>query len=264
MYSAPAYKWGQPGICCSPDDKNTEKGVISLKKLILATALAASTNATAATLEGDWYTRIGIIQTDPDVGAVENFLSETIETETGVGESVDFGNPRSYSLNIGYRINSYLAVEAGYTDLGDSSNTYRYFHDYGDLQTQGYEGRETMTYKSKVSGSTKTIGVVLSTNATRAFSVGVRAGVHLWGTKADIDSTYTDEYTYLDADNNVLEGDSRIDEVLLASDTDGEDAYYGVFANWRIGRWSYSLGHTLYKTDDVEPSVSSLALDYDF
>ncbi|WP_193162858.1 outer membrane beta-barrel protein [Microbulbifer hainanensis] len=241
-----------------------------MKKLVLTAALLASANAGAATLEGDWYGRVNFGITDPDAGELEGFVHDTIESEMGVSESVDFENPRSYSINIGYRINNYVAVEAGYTNFGEHNVRYSYPNYYGNLATLGYEGRETDTYKAEISGSTRTLGVVLSTDASRQFSAGVRAGISLWNTRAEVNYVYDnitrrliDPAGSLDADN-IYDTYSNYQESRLSSDLSGEDAYFGAFVSWRIGRWAYTLDHTLYKTDEVEPMVSSLALDYAF
>ena len=235
-----------------------------MKKLILTAALAASTHASAATLEGDWYTRFSFGLTNPDAGEVENFLSNTIASEVGIQESVDFENPRSYSFHIGYRFSRFFAVEGGYVNFGENNERFGYYNSYGNLETQGFEGIETATYKGEVSGTTRTLGIVVSTDATRTFSAGIRAGIHLWNTRAEIDYAYSDSYRYTNADDEIVEDVFKSETSLLSSDLDGEDAYFGLFANWRIGRWSYSLDHTLYQTDEVEPTVTSLALDYAF
>lgn len=231
-----------------------------MKKLILTAVLAASTNASATTLEGDWYTRLSFGLSNPDADAVEGLLRDTIAEDTGFQESVDFENPRSLSINVGYRINRFFAVEAGYTHFGDINERYRYSRAYGNLETLGYEGVETDSYKAEISGNTKTLGLVVSTDATRQFSAGVRAGVHLWNTRAEIEYDYEDTRSALNAEDEVV----QIEESPLSSDLDGEDAYVGLFANWRIGRWAYSLDHTVYKTDEVEPTVTSIGLDYAF
>ena len=241
-----------------------------MKKLILTAALLASANAGAATLEGDWYGRVNFGVTDPDADELEGFVSDTIESEMGVSESVDFENPRSYSINIGYRINHYIAVEAGYTNFGKHNVRYRYPGYYGSLAAVGWETQATDTYKAKISGTTKTLGVVLSTDTTRQFSAGVRAGINLWNTRAEVnydydqvDRTLIDPAGGVEADN-IAESHYGYQESRLSSDLSGEDAYFGAFVTWRIGRWAYTLDHTLYKTDEVEPTVSSLALDYAF
>lgn len=157
-----------------------------------------------------------------------------------------------------------MAFELGYSDFGEEDSSYSYVSSHGDLDVFGYEEVQTDTYKGKVTGTAKTLGAVFSTNTNRDLSGGVRVGYALW-------STGTHVTVYSEVDGVELNGEGEEEpysasyrDVRVKDDTDGSDPYYGGFVNWRIGKWTYSLEHTLFNTDEADISVSSLSLSMDF
>lgn len=238
-----------------------------MKKVILAalaTAFTSSAYATAYNFQGEWYTRVGFGITTADTDAAEAYLTDEIATDLGVTENVEIGHPRGYNLNLGYRLNRYIAFELGYNDFGEEETSYTYYSSFGDIETFGREGVITETYKSKVSATAKTLGAVISTDATRTLSGGVRAGYAFWSTGTDVMYYYQEDGVRLNTEDEEVPYSLSRSNVRLKDDSDGGDPFYGGFVNWRIGKWTYSLEHTLFNTDDTDHSTSSISLSMDF
>lgn len=233
-----------------------------MKKLALAALATTAFTSSAQAIEGEWYTRVGFGITTADTDSFETYISDVIEAGQGVSEEVSFDHPRGYNLNLGYRHNPYIAFELGYTDFGEDEVSYTYEESYGDLDVLGFEGVETETYKGEVSGTAKTLGAVFSTNTNRTLSGGVRLGYALWSTGTNVMYYWQDIGAQVNAEDNA-ENYSYSDKARVKNDTDGSDPFYGAFVNWRIGKWTYSLEHTRFNTDETDLSVSSISLAMD-
>ncbi|WP_250458525.1 outer membrane beta-barrel protein [Microbulbifer litoralis] len=234
-----------------------------MKKLALAALATTAFASSAQAIEGEWYTRVGFGITTADDESVEEFLANEIETDLGITEDVDFDYPRGYNFGLGYRLSPHIAFEASYINFGEEKKGYAYSNAYGDIETIGIEGVETMRYSSKISGTAKTLGAVLSTDVGRPLSGGLRAGYAFWSTEADVIFRYQDQGMELNSEGEQESYSISYREERLKDETDGGDPFYGGFVNWRIGRWTYSLEHTLYNTEDSDLSLSSISLSMD-
>ncbi|WP_308365099.1 MULTISPECIES: outer membrane beta-barrel protein [unclassified Microbulbifer] len=206
-----------------------------MKKSILAaaTVLAASSNAFA--IEDTWYARASYGVTDLDTDRAERELCS-------IDLCYEFDDGKGFSLNIGYRLNRYVAFETGYTDLGDTSDS-----DSVDLifvSPIDAPSFSRVDVKAKLSSNTKTMAALFSTDAGKSLSAGARLGYHFW--ESEVKTTGTSGAF-----------SSSVDE-------DGTDIFYGVFANWRTGRWTLGLEHTLFESEGNDPTLSALSLSLDF
>ncbi|MBB3060616.1 outer membrane beta-barrel protein [Microbulbifer rhizosphaerae] len=216
-----------------------------MKKAILCSAIIFTSAANASVLEPKWYVKAGYGMVDPDAIVVEEFVADTIEEEVDTDAEVSLEVPRGQNISLGYRLNHYIAFEAGYSNFGKSKDKHEYI--------MGANGSESKTFRTEVSGSTGILAAVLSTDTSKPYSGGIRLGYHAWKTKTRVDYTHMVSGTLAD--------DSA---QLLSTDEDGQDAFYGAFINWRIDQWTYSLEHTLYPTDNADITMSTLSLSMDF
>lgn len=216
-----------------------------MKKVILCSAIVFASAPDVLALEPKWYVKAGYGVVDPDAVVVEEFVAGVIAEELGTTTEVSLKRPKGSNISLGYRLNHYLALEAGYSNFGQTNDKQQYI--------LGANSSEVKTYRTEVSGSTGTLAAVLSTDSSKPYSGGVRLGYHAWKTKAQVG--YTHQVSEALADDSGW---------LLSTDGHGQDAFYGVFANWRIDQWTYSLEHTLYPTENADITLSTLSLSMDF
>lgn len=216
-----------------------------MKKVILYLAIVFTSAPDVSALEPKWYVKAGYGVVDPDAVVVEGFVAGAIEEELGTTTEVSLNHPKGQNVSLGYRLNHYIAFEAGYSNFGQTKDKQQYI--------LGANSSEVKTYRTKVSGSTGTLAAALSTDSSKPYSAGVRLGYHAWKTKARVGYTHQVSGTLADDSGR-----------LLSADEDGQDAFYGVFANWRIDQWTYSLEHTLYPTENADITLSTLSLSMDF
>lgn len=214
---------------------------------LFALSIFAASNSAAQ--ENTWYLKFGVASTDPDAGEVEELLEDEF------GTTKKFDNATGFNFTLGYQLTPFIAVEGSYLDWGDSK--LRDSGSYGDLYYDGIEVQLSGT--TTLSGSTKSLGAVLSTDVNRPFSFGVKGGIHFWENEARIQLDQT--IRFYDYYGNILVDEYSADE--SASD-DGDDSYYGIIGTYRTAGWMVSLDHTIYKSEDVDPSTTTLSLGIQF
>ena len=201
-------------------------------------------------LETPWYLKFGIASTDPDAGEVEELLAYEFGTDK------TFDNATGFNFTVGYQLTPYIAVEGSYLDWGETEISDSGV--YGDLSSDGYEYAISGT--TTLSGSTKAVGAVLSTDVNRPFSFGVKGGVHFWENTARIQLEETDTYYdyYYDT---IMVNEYSADE---SASTDGDDTYFGIIGTYRAEKWIISLDHTVYKSEEVDPSSTTVSVGMQF
>ncbi|GAB2888599.1 outer membrane beta-barrel protein [Microbulbifer echini] len=221
-----------------------------MKRFILASAIAFSASNTTA-MENSFYLKSSYGKVDTDISAQE--ARDTFGTK--------LSDPNGWSFTLGYRLNNFFAVEGGYADLGeaeakDSQNVF-IPDSYGTYYFDS-------SYKATIDAQTKMLGVFLSTDTSKTFYAGLRAGYQVWDAELKQSGSFSERFEWNDefdqvADDLYYQGDFSNNET-----TDGTDLYYGVSAGWNYNNWSLSLEHTIFEMDDRKPSLSSLALTYNF
>lgn len=218
---------------------------------VLLSGLATGANA----LEYNWYLKTGYGYTNPDAGDLEKVISD----ELGVEKKFSDGNGFSFAL--GYQLNRFIALEAGAAEWGDASLSDSF--NYGNLEVDGYEG--VVHSKAKLSGSTATLGAVLSTSVDRPVAVGLKGGVHFWSVKQELRST--DRWSQIsgfDADGNPVIT-NHIDQLIdVSENTDGSDPYVGLIASYREDGWVLSIEYTQYQTENADPTSSVFSVSRQF
>lgn len=181
-----------------------------------------------------------------------------------------FSSPKGGAITLGYRVNEFIAIEGGYTDLGSAKGSYTdiYIAEGPYQYTDGYsEVREVSDIeKATVSGTSTRLGFVVSTNVWDTVSAGLRAGFHRWDVEGKSSYDYSDTWYLIDDATNERV-DSYTEYEFSDSDRDsldGSDHYYGLTAGWRNGNLLLSVDYTVFVMEEIEPSMASLTLGYDF
>jgi OmpA-OmpF porin, OOP family len=187
------------------------------KKLVLASWLLLCGWLTAQAQDSGPYIGAGIGGSQIDVKEGPFFQSQ----DDWVG---------SWSLTAGYRLNSWFAVEAGYTDLGTA--TLR-----SDMSQPNVFDVST---KLKVDGYTAAAVAFLPLSS--AFDLHGRVGVLLW-----------------DSDAKIRFPDAGFRQTTSSS---GDDLFYGIGLGWHATEnWSLSLDYQRYQDVGGDPLLGERDID---
>lgn len=236
--------------------------ISSLSAAVLAVAVSSQAFAYSDIQHNGFYISGGYGIVDNDLDEVEDYVG------------LELSDPNAFSLTLGYRINSWLAAEIGYIDLGSADvSASDQFVSWGP-EYAGTDGvYDYYTYDeitesgaAEVSATAVKLGGVISTNVWETVSIGLRLGVNLWDAEVKANYDYSEDgYLTLGLDGEVVDTinwDSYSES--FGGSEDGSDFYYGLTAGWRSGNLLLSLDHTFYEMDDIKPSVTSLTLGLDF
>lgn len=194
-------------------------------------ALLASITVSAFAAETGLYAgaQFGRADTDVDIGKVTSDLAA--HGIIGTPEVSD-ATRDAWRVFGGYGFNDYLAVEGGYTDLGEIVTR---------LRGTGPVNIGDVHENVPISGKGVELAAVARYPFSERFSALARAGLWRWES----------EYDLLNADNTVSSSTRRGTEIL-----------FGLGAEARFaGHWSARLGWDQYRLDsDDETNVYSLAL----
>jgi len=209
----------------------------------LALAMAAST-ASASALDSGFYVSLNAGQAKADL-AVEDgddimyFLIEDVVGGTILdGESSVDESDTAWSVVGGYKFNPYIAVEAGYVDLGAA--------EYRASADVFFPGEGTFLIDGGISlGVTGfTVAAVGSLPLGESFDLHGRVGMLFSDTELELSLS----------DSTGSASDS-------ASYTDNE-VFYGVGASWYVGEnWSLNLDYLLYKDVGTEDDTGETDID---
>lgn len=219
-----------------------------MKKLPMTIAsilLTAASNGFA--MEQSWYGKVGFGTTDYDVSEFE-------------GEGLKLDDPNGYTLTLGYQWSPFVAFEGSYVDMGEASD--RVSEQFGNLETDLFESE--VSAKVAVSATTLALGTVITTDANQPLSGGLKLGYHFWDADAKVNaSSVTTFVTGFDGSGNPIV-DSVEERLGDSASDDGSDLYYGLVGTYRTGQWLVSLEHTVYQSDDSDPSVTAIAFGMQF
>lgn len=224
-----------------------------MKRAVLASIFAFATSGAMA-IEKNFYLKSAYGHVDPDVEELEEYLD------------IKLSDPKGYSITLGYRINRFLAVEGGYTDLGEAEGEYQ--DSYSDSYTYSNGWREDDTYSEKITGSlgatSKMLGMLVSTDMNEKFTAGLRLGIQRWEAEVKATRLSTIGYELYDDRGILIDFGALGDPISESATDDGSDAYYGVTVGWAERNWVLSLEHTIFEMEDQKPSLSAIALSYNF
>lgn len=195
------------------------------------------------------YLKFGYGSVDPDIQEFDEY---------------DMEHPDGYSLTLGYQASPFLALEGGYVNLGDITESYIEPYGYGDPGYDYYFEEGVYEVGAGISASTVAIGAVLSTDVYRGFSAGLRFGYHLWEVEAN--AYEMDEWTEYVWNSGIgaYEAYDYGYEDQFSETVDGSDPYYGVTLGLSAGNWIFSADYTVYQMEDMSPALGSLSVGLRF
>lgn len=183
-----------------------------------------------------YYVDIGVGQAKADLDTPSGWNDDDTDT--------------AYSVGIGYKFNNYIAVEAGYLDLGKASQTGTGTVT-GTLYGSPFSATGTFTGTYEVDGFY--LGPVLSLPVADRLELNARAGVYFWD--LDVRATAA-SFTY---------GGTTYTGVTASGSDDGEDFYFGIGATYNATK-NIAVGAdwTRYDIDGTDVDVLSARLKYNF
>jgi len=181
------------------------------------------------------------------------------DNDMGMGTSADFivdDSDLAYGLSVGYRINRYFAIEAGYQDLGESSviGIGAGGAGPGGAGGPGNAFGDTIRMQGDASLYTDTSGFTLGAAASypvnNQLDVYAKAGVFVWDTDYDYDGGVTINGVDYSGTGSVSD--------------DGSDFYYGLGGRWNVNErvgvgfeWVHYEAHT-----DVDVIGGSMLVNF--
>lgn len=191
----------------------------------------------AAMAEG-FYVDIGVGQAKADLDTPSGWNDDDTDT--------------AYSVGVGYKFNNYIAIEGGYLDLGEASQTGTGTVS-GTLYGSPFSATGTFTGTYEVDGFY--LGPVLRLPVADRLELNARAGVYFWG--LDVKASATGTLTYA--------GTIYAGGVTATGSDDGEDFYFGIGATYNATK-SIAVGAdwTRYDIDGTDVDVLSARLKYNF
>ncbi|GAA5524679.1 hypothetical protein Maes01_01236 [Microbulbifer aestuariivivens] len=183
---------------------------------------------------------------------------------------VNMSSTKGAAITFGYRVNQYVAIESGYTDFGSTEGSDFAFWLGNENPGPAPDTTEVVvdaaTRNVEASTSSFKLGVVLSTDIWQTMSAGFKVGVHSWESdlSAEVYESLADVVVD-DVTGEILSWDTVWENSYSISETiDGTDAYYGVTGGWRFNNLLVSVDYTRYVMDEVEPTIASISVGYDF
>ncbi len=209
----------------------------------MALAMAAST-ASAGARDAGFYISLNAGQATADM-AVEDgddLMFFIIEDGAGGiildGESSLEDSDTTWSIVGGYKFNPYIAVEAGYADLGTAE-----YRATADVFFPG-EGTILLNGGIDIGATGFTVAAVVSAPLGESFDLHGRVGMLFSDTEIKISIT--------DGFDSVSESESFSDN----------DLFYGVGVSWYVGaNWSLNLDYLLYKDVGTEDETGETDID---
>lgn len=200
---------------------------------ILATTALAAVNASA----GDWYVSATAGQSEVD-----------LDISSGPGYSID-DEDTTYGINLGYRLNQYWAVEAGYLDLGEAS--IKATEGGADFYYGGSYVEAEAGTKATAEADGWTLGLVGTYPVTEKFDLYAKAGVYKW----DVD--------YKVSGSGWIDGEYY--EGSASASEDGSDIYYSLGGKYNFTETvAVGVEFARYEVDDADVDNISATLTYSF
>jgi len=148
----------------------------------------------------------------------------------------------AYSVGFGYEFNKYIAVEAGWLDIGKTSASASGTLT-GTLYGKPYTATGTLTGEAETDGFY--LGPIVSLPITEKFKAYAKIGVYFWDT--DIEASASGTITY---DGTIYAGNAKVQQ-----SESGEDLYFGIGASYDIiNNFTVRADWTRYEVmnDDVD------------
>ena len=146
-------------------------------------------------------------------------------------------NDTSYGITLGYQLHPYVTFEAGYLDLGEASSQIS-----GDSLTPG-QYHEIVKAVSPVLVDGFTAAVRFRVWQNDQWNLEVPVGVMFWESEIE----------------------SRMDDEVLKTETDGSDLYLGVQLNYQLAAgWKVGLGYQQLNLKPNDVNTWLVSLRYEF
>jgi uncharacterized repeat protein (TIGR01451 family) len=203
------------------------RDAVSLASLLLVVSLAGVPVAASADDAG-WYAGASLGASSADYGSSD--LARDLDKRgwTILDPRTD-DSDTFWKAYVGYQVNSFIAVEVGYADLGEVETSYRAILPPGELSDLL---EDTLAVHPYLGSGWTASGLLSGSFADDAFAVFARAGVFVW--EADI------EVKVVSGGTGKRKGDES-----------GTDAMFGVGFDWRINpAWVVRVEWERYKLND--------------
>ncbi len=220
------------------------------KLALLASAAIFSSSAAMANSHMDkLYGVIGYQQTEID---------ENTSVLSNVGISVD-DNDSGFNFGIGYEVNEFFSIEAGYVDLG-SLLTASGSASAGGTAGSGTLGGYNYTYTSNLAATATatvdvdgwTLGGVFKYPATEKLDIFAKAGLFNWDGTGSASATITAGTLTVDGSNYSAGTYSTGGEI------DGTDAFYGIGIAYDVNdSIAVRADYTRYKFEAYNTTVDA-------
>ncbi|MDF3123447.1 Ig-like domain-containing protein [Rheinheimera sp. 1928-s] len=206
--------------------------VVLRRRSVLGLAAVALLSFSPFSQSADWYLQgsIGNSKADQNQSRlVEELPNGTI---TGFDDS-----DRSFGINLGYQLHPYVALEAGYLDLGEASSQIT----AESLTPEQYHELVKAVSPVLVDGYTAAVRFTLWQNDQLSLEVPV--GLLFWESEIE----------------------SRMDDEVLKTETDGSDLYLGVQLNYQLAAgWKVGVGYQQLNLKPNDVNTWLVSLRYEF
>jgi OOP family OmpA-OmpF porin len=230
----------------------TTKETLEMKKFYLAPiASALVLSSSAAIANGHMDKLYGVI------GYQQTELDENTSILSNVGVSVD-DNDSGFNFGIGYEVNEFFSIEAGYVDLG-SLLTASGSASAGGTAGSGTLGGYNYSYTSNLAATATatvdvdgwTLGGVFKYPATEQLDLFAKAGLFNWDGTGSASATIT-------TGTLTVDGSNYTGTHSVGGEIDGTDAFYGVGLSYDVNdSIAIRADYTRYKFDAYNTTVDA-------
>ena len=208
-------------------------GTVALRRRsVVGLAAVALLSFSPISQGADWY-----LQGSAGQSKADQQQSRLVE-ELPDGTITDFDDSdSSYGVAVGYRVHPYIALELGYQDLGEASSQIS-----GESLTPA-QYHEVVKAVSPVLVDGFTAAVRFTLWQNDLLSVEVPVGLFFWDSEIE----------------------SRMDDTVLRSESDGNDWYLGVQINYQLATdWQVGLGYQQLNLEPNDVNSWLVSLRYQF
>lgn len=188
-------------------------------------------------------------------------LADSYTDEYRRDYGIEFKGSNAYAVVVGYQFNPYLSLEGSYSDLANYdesiSDPYR---SWNPFEIRNTKIKENTNLDLKSIG----IGFLLSTDITRPYFAGIKAGYQNWDTEWSMSISEKGTVSDVDPEGNVYPPEQVNDYRLTSYKESGSQIYYGAIAGWKLHSWHLGLEYTLYNLKRVDSSMSALFISKAF
>lgn len=190
-------------------------------------------------------------------GQADSYTDEFVENAYGP----EFEQSNSYSIYMGYRLNSYVSFEGSFSDLSDykkiESIPYRSYNPFESRNTE-------TTQKTALDLRSYGIGVRLSTDMTRNYFAAFRLGVHQWESAWEIAVSEIGTAYDIDPQGNTYPP-YEVDRSETYDGRDsGQSAFYGGLIGLQLNHWQLGAEYTVRNLGDFDSRMSAIHIARQF